>query len=279
MEKGVPIRSVSRSIAVLQTINKFGSLPMMSIARRSMLPYPTACRIVQTLLHEGLIEQEPTRKHYRPTMLVQSLAYGYRSAGHLSACARPHMSDLTRKVGWPVFVTVRVGAHMMVRDCTHAETSLTYSLCDPGFTVSLLESATGQAYLAQLAPDELDNAIRWGGGADEEETSPQDIAALKAKIAEVREAGYASKTCNNGMPQKSASIAVPILVDGAAEAVLTLIYFHKAMSRATAIERYLCDLNETADAIAQSLADAQDDAPAAHRRSVALKMSDQLASM
>ena len=75
MEKGVPIRSVSRSIAVLRAINQRGSLSMMEIARTASVPYPTACRIIQTLLHEGLVEQEPSRKNYRPTALVQSLAH------------------------------------------------------------------------------------------------------------------------------------------------------------------------------------------------------------
>ena len=46
MEKGVPIRSVSRSIAVLQTVNRMKSLSLMEIARAVDLPYPTAFRIV-----------------------------------------------------------------------------------------------------------------------------------------------------------------------------------------------------------------------------------------
>ena len=61
MEKGVPIRSITRSIAALKAINRHGSLSMMEIAKASEVPYPTACRIVQTLLYEGLIEQEPAR--------------------------------------------------------------------------------------------------------------------------------------------------------------------------------------------------------------------------
>jgi IclR family mhp operon transcriptional activator len=55
MEKGVPIRSISRAIAVLQAINRQGSMSLMGIAKTAEVPYPTACRIVQTLLFEGLI--------------------------------------------------------------------------------------------------------------------------------------------------------------------------------------------------------------------------------
>ena len=55
MEKGVPIRAITRGLSVLQAINRGGSITMMEIARSSQVPYPTACRIVQTLLHEGMI--------------------------------------------------------------------------------------------------------------------------------------------------------------------------------------------------------------------------------
>jgi IclR family transcriptional regulator, mhp operon transcriptional activator len=77
MEKGVPIRAISRGLAVLQTVNQHGSLTMMEIAQTSRVPYPTACRIVQTLLHEGMLEREPGRKTYRATSLVLTLASGY----------------------------------------------------------------------------------------------------------------------------------------------------------------------------------------------------------
>jgi IclR family transcriptional regulator, mhp operon transcriptional activator len=77
MEKGVPIRAITRGIAVLQAVNQHGSLTMMEIAQTSRVPYPTACRIVQTLLHEGILEREPGRKTYRATSLVLTLASGY----------------------------------------------------------------------------------------------------------------------------------------------------------------------------------------------------------
>jgi IclR family mhp operon transcriptional activator len=85
MEKGVPIRSISRCISVLQAINRAGDLSLMEIAKRAKVPYPTACRIVQTLLHEKLIEREPTRKHYRPTALIRSEANWWRWRASISS--------------------------------------------------------------------------------------------------------------------------------------------------------------------------------------------------
>src|SRR3546814_12540474 len=95
LERGIPIRSISRAIAVLQAINRGGSLTMMEIARASAVPYPTACRIVQTLLHEGLVERESARKRYQPTALVPQLAHGFPGHGALVAATRPHIAELT----------------------------------------------------------------------------------------------------------------------------------------------------------------------------------------
>jgi IclR family mhp operon transcriptional activator len=253
MEKGVPIRAVSRSISVLQTINRYGSISMMGIARRELLPYPTACRIVQTLLHEGLIEQEPTRKHYRPTVLVQSLAQGFKTGSQLISVARPHIKQLTREIGWPVFISVRAGAHMVVRESTHAETSLTYGDCHPGQTIPLVQSATGQVYLASLPESEFEDLMRWVEFADEENAAKINIDELTETLDAIRMRGFAAKECMNGLPERSSSIAVPIFRSDRIEAILTLCYFYKALKESVAIERYLEKINHTARAISKDL--------------------------
>jgi IclR family mhp operon transcriptional activator len=261
MEKGVPIRSVSRSISVLQAINRYGSLSMTGIARYGALPYPTACRIVQTLMHEGLIEQEPSRKHYRPTALVESLAHGYRSDHLLIETAHPHMSRLTQKIGWPVFLAVRVGTQMVIRGSTHSETSLTYAPCYPGITVPLLTSATGQAWLSKLEDEDVGNLLRWVSETDTRRTLSAD--ELQAVLAGVRRDGFASRPCMNDSPNRTASIALPIMVEGEIVAVLTLTYFAAALQSAAAIEKYLLLMGETTQAIAQSLAAFVDERSAA----------------
>jgi IclR family mhp operon transcriptional activator len=255
MQKGVPIRAVSRSIAILQAINRRGPLSMMAIAREGDVPYATAFRIVQTLIHDGLIEQEPVRKHYRPTALVQSLASGYQSESRLVDVARPCISELTRNIGWPVLVSVRVGTQMVVRDCTHAETSLTFDLCHPGFTLPLLESATGLVSIAHTPRDELDNVIRWLplSGKSSRQLLDETIAALP----KIREDGFAAKPCQKltTAVNKTSSIAVPILSEDRSEAVLTMTYFYAAMKQPEAVDKYLHTLKKSAGMIATKLSE------------------------
>jgi IclR family mhp operon transcriptional activator len=261
MEKGVPIRSITRSITVLQAINRHGSLSMMEISREGRVPYPTACRIVQTLVLEGLIEQEPTRKHYRPTELVESLAHGYRREGRLVDVGGKHIRDLTRRIGWPVSLTVRVGTHMMVRDSTHGETSLTFERYYPGFTLPLLESASGRVCLAQMSAEEVDSVTRWIQLAGEEEGASA-LHDTVDSLQKIRDDGYAAQGwgTHNRTPGKTSSVAVPIFRDGAFEASLTMIYFAASMKQSQAVERYIEPLQAAAAAIGFELGAKRPDA-------------------
>src|SRR3546814_19773309 len=78
MDRGIPIRSLSRGIAVLKAINLNGSMTIMEICEACAMPYATTSRIVQTLVFEGLIARDPGRKRYRATGLVRALAQGFQ---------------------------------------------------------------------------------------------------------------------------------------------------------------------------------------------------------
>lgn len=259
MERGVPIRAISRGLAVLAAINRDGPISMMGIARAAEVPYPTACRIVQTLQHEGLIEKEPARKRYRVTSLVKTLSTGFQNEDQLVAAGRDHIEALCKDVGWPISLVTRVGTRMMVRDSTHKMTSLTFSHYYPGYTLPIAECATGKVYLA-FCDEEERNAIVEGWKAIETEASNMGLLLLSDDymLQKIRREGYALQVRNvyNADPGKTSSIAVP-LFDGDDRLIgaLGLIYFVSAMSANEAAEKYLAPLQETARAIRGSLID------------------------
>jgi IclR family mhp operon transcriptional activator len=256
MEKGVPIRAISRSIAVLQEINRAGDLSLMEIARRAKVPYPTACRIVQTLIHENLIEREPTRKHYRPTALVQSLSNGYRLENRLIAVARRHIVSLTRLHGWPVSLTTRVGLSMVIRDSTHALTSQTFNNYHPGYTLPILECAAGKAYLAYADPDERDMIIRGIRESGEKwDDLTMRLLETGALTEDIRQVGYAVKGRNRytETPGKTSSIARPVFGTEGVVGCIVLIFFSSAMKIGDAVAKYDDDLRRAADAISHDL--------------------------
>lgn len=257
MEKGVPIRSITRSIASLKAINRHGSLSMMEISKAANVPYPTACRIVQTLLYEGLIEQEPSRKRYRPTAMVQTLAHGFQSDDRLVNAARTHIVALTARLGWPISIAVRVGRNMMLRDSTHANTSLTFEHYYPGFTVPVLDSASGKLSMAFADDDDRKSILRWMNVSQDIDLDYLKSAEMSLDIERIREQGYAVQGRNhfNLTPGKTSSIAVPIFDNERFVAAMTMVFFVTAMKLEAALEQYLSDLQTTAAAISAELSE------------------------
>lgn len=255
MEKGVPIRSITRSIAALKAINRHGSLSMMEIAKASQVPYPTACRIVQTLLYEGLIEQEPSRKRYRATAMVQTLATGFQHDDELVRIARPHIVGLTKRVGWPVSIAIRVGREMMLRDSTHSNSSLTFEHYYPGFTLPILDSASGKVSMAYAPDDEREMILRFMRVSQDIDLNYLATAEVSLDVERIRAEGYAVQGRNhfNLTPGKTTSISVPIFRNGHFEAAMTMVFFVAAMRLSQAIELYLDDLKGTAAAISHDL--------------------------
>ncbi|MGF7150388.1 IclR family mhp operon transcriptional activator [Sphingomonas zeicaulis] len=257
MEKGVPIRSLARGISVLQAVNRGGSLSMMEIARASNVPYPTACRIVQTLLFEGLIEQEPVRKRYRPTGLVQTLAHGFQGHAAVVQTARPHIVELTRRVMWPISLSTHVGSNMVIRDSTHSLTTLTFNDYYPGYSIPILECASGLVYLAHMPEEEREGVLAsLKRLPDRVPVHTLRLIEEETLLEDVRRQGYATRGNNHFTrnPGKTSSIAVPIFEHGRVAATLTLAFFSSAVRMDDAIKQFVEPLRETGLAITAELA-------------------------
>lgn len=256
MDNGIPIRSLSRGIAVLQAINRGGSATLTDITRACDLPFPTVSRLVQSLLHEGLIEREPNRRRYRPTALVQTLAHGFQGDARLVKAARPHIVELTRMVGWPITLSTHVGHSMVIRDSTHALSALTFNEYFPGYASPLLETASGLMYIASLDDAERDTLItsmkvlenpEWGHAVE--------LAEDHAFIEQLRSQGYATRSFNRFTrnPGKTSSLAAAIFEGERPVGAVSLAFFASAMKMEDAIERFSQLIRTCAAAISAEL--------------------------
>ncbi|MFN3817799.1 helix-turn-helix domain-containing protein [Blastomonas sp.] len=256
LDRGIPIRSISRAIAVLQAINRGGSLNMMEIAQASKVPYPTACRIVQTLVYEQLVERERGRKRYRPTAMVQSLSHGFTGHSVLLQLARPHIAQLTRDIGWPVTISTHVGSTMVLRDSTHSLTSLTFNEYHPGFAMPILECASGIAYLAFCDEGERNTILgHISPDADDDTRHMLQLLTHGGLLATVRKNGYSARSYNQFTrnPGKTSSIAVPLMRGGKIEATLSVAFFAAAVAVANATKDLLPPLQKCAKSIEADL--------------------------
>ncbi|PKB14589.1 IclR family transcriptional regulator [Novosphingobium kunmingense] len=259
-EQDAPIRSISRALAILRVINREGSVSLMDIAKAVELPYPTTLRIVRTLVEEGVIEREPARKWYRPTALIQSLAYGFQNNDLLVTVARPHLASLTEQVHWPVSLVTPVGNVMVVRDSTSTMTSFTFNHYYPGWQVPLIASASGRAFLAHASAETRRHLIAY----NESHGSEGEVAMLHAfehrgEMERILALGYATGARNaySASPRRTSSVAVPLFQDGELLGSLTMVFFSAAMPLNQAVERFVPGLQATATAIGVDMAAAE----------------------
>ncbi len=250
------IRVVGRCIAVLQALNRGRPLNLAEIAADARIPYPTAYRIIRALVHEGMIEREPSRKYYRPTALVHSLSHGYRDHSQLVIVSRPHLVALTAQTNWPAIVATPVGHKMVVRDGTHSLTPMTFNPYYSGFVYTMLDSPTGRVCLAFFDDEErrlcLDGMVASG--------ETLDAATLNgfrsgSSVEQIRTRGYATIARNifTEPRGKNSSIAVPIFSKGRLVAAASLIFFASAMTMDEAEKLYVPSLIAMGKSISEKL--------------------------
>lgn len=253
-DNDIPIRAISRALSVLRAINRHGALTITQAAREAEIPYPTACRVIQTLVHEGMIEREDARKYYRPTALSQSLSCGYQASSRLIGAARPHLIKLTKDTGWPISLATRVGSSMVIQDSTHALTTQTFSEYYPGFAMPISACASGLAYLAFCEKEMRANIIDQIASAPPMQNAGEInlIAQSSGDFFDgIRERGYAVFIRNQHTkdPGKTSSIAVPVFKGDEVAGAIALIYFSSALKPNEAVENYLNLLTEARMAI------------------------------
>jgi len=234
-------RSVSRALSVLQVINRAGALNMMQIAKAVELPYPTTCRLVNTLVAEGVIEQESSRKYYRPTALAQSLSCGYQAHSRMATISRPHIQALTCETSWPVSVASRVGKYMVIQESTHGLTTLTFSDYTPGYSFPILSSASGLAYMA-FSPQLVREDIISQTNFDDVDNPAASIIETRCEpyFEAIRRDGYAFYVRNPHTkdPGKTSSIALPLIQEGDVVGTMAMSFFARVLTVEEAFEEF-----------------------------------------
>lgn len=255
-ETSVKVRSIKRGLEVLQAVNRYGSARLVDISAATSIPYPTVCRIVETLVDLEMLEREEGRRYFKPTPLVQSLSLGYQEDDAFVRTGQPIIASLCENVGWPITITTRVGNTMMVRASTHRQTTLTYNNYFPGYTLPLLHCSVGKAYLAFC--DENERSHIRTSLKKIEMTDPIIALFLRdedAFLEPFRSAGYGYHTYSEYTknPGKTSSLGVPIMVDNVLQGAMGLIYFSTSMNTLEAAKKYVSALQEAASSIAMVL--------------------------
>jgi len=233
---------------VLHALSEMGEGTSAQLAKATKLPRPTVHRLLETLRMAGYVTRPGLRDTYRLTLLIRSLADGYKDEDWISEICRPVLAELCDTVVWPTDIATYDNGAMVIRATTHQRSALSITRATAGLRVPMLSTATGKAYLA-FCPQAERTAIleMLALGPDPDGEALKLPKEVEAELLLTRRRGYGLRI--KGQVEKISTIAVPLMAGEHVLACLNLNWITSAMEAETAVRRYLPPLRDAASRI------------------------------
>ena len=240
------VQSLERGLAVIRAFGpERPELRLSDVARETGLTRAAARRFLLTLVRLGYVRQNGSTFSLRPRVL--ELGYAYLSALSLPEVAMPHMETLVAEVNESSSVAVLDDLDIVyvARVPTRRIMTITIAV---GTRLPAYATSMGRVLLAGLPPDALGDRLERVELEPLTPTTVSSVKALRERIDEVREAGWAA--VDQELEQGVRSAAVPVR-DGTKTVVAALnVSVHATRMTMQALRREVVPrLTRTAEAI------------------------------
>jgi IclR family transcriptional regulator, mhp operon transcriptional activator len=245
------VRSLQRGLDILHEVNISGGIRAGEIAQRVDLPRPTVYRLLQTLEQLGYVIRSASDDRFRVSRRASNLGDGYDNSIVVCQSAGPILSDLARRVIWPIDLSTYENAAMVIQETTHTRSPLSIDRGMIGRRLPIMRTSSGRSYLAFCPSEEQRVIVRHLRRLDEPEDRPHlDEAVLWQMLRETVTRGYG--LCNGGpFNPKTSSIAVPILHDKTVLGCISLIWITSALNVAEAVRSFIDPMRDAAQTLAR----------------------------
>lgn len=212
--------SIQRAFAVLRALADApsGGGRVTHVAKAAGLTQATTHRLLQSLVAERVVEQDPASKLYRLSLEFFALAARAGNTMDLRSLCRPSLLRLCASLGDTIFLLVRSGFDAMCLDRSEGPFPIRSFTGDIGGRIPLGIGQGSMAILAFLPEAEREEVIRYNLPRVRD-MGVLDEVHLRTEIDKVRACGYAAH--NTGLLEGMAGVAVPLL-DGEGRAVAAL---------------------------------------------------------
>lgn len=230
------VRSLERGLKVLEALNRCHGARAQQIARLVELPRPTVYRLLETMEHLGYVTR--SEDAWTLTAQVKALSAGFHDDVWVTRVAAPILHELGREVLWPVDLVTFENDAMIIRETTHAESPFSIDRGMAGTHLPILQTSGGRAYLA-FCPERDRELIlaRLRQSGRKCDALAHDEQFVQRILNETRQFGYGFRT--EGFNPHTASISLPILIEGRVLACITMIWIASALSFEEAVARNL----------------------------------------
>ena len=249
------VRVISRSFQVLRILALGGEhgIRLKEIVVHSGMSRPTVHRILQTLISEGVAEQDPATRRYRLGPEISLLGMSRPAQFPVRVAAELYLSALANELGDTVFLTIRTGWDSVAIDRKTGSYPIKVLAIDVGVRRPLGIGVAGVMLLATLEPDESDHICEMNTGRLPADGPSMDT--IKARVAQARHHGYAYSEV--GILKGTRAVAIPVL-DAYGQVAATLAVAAMADRLGTAeLPRVLDAMRNKAELITRRLAEFQ----------------------
>jgi IclR family acetate operon transcriptional repressor len=182
------VQSIERAFELLELLaDAGGTLGLSELSSASGLPLPTIHRLVRTLVNQGYVRQEPSRRY---TLGPRLIRLGEASGRLLGTWLRPHLVHLVQLTNETANLAMLDGEEIVYIAQAPSPHQM-QMFTEPGRRVSAHCTAVGKALLAQLAPDDARAILKRSGMPGVTAATITDPDILLAHLEVIRRQGYA----------------------------------------------------------------------------------------
>jgi len=240
------VQSLDRALLLLEKLaDAGGSQRLAELELATGLPLPTVHRLLQSLMHNGYVRQEASRRY---TLGPRLIRLGESASRALGAWARPHLAGLVSEIGETANMAVLEGdAVVYVAQVPSAHSMRMFT--EVGRRVPAHCTGVGKALLSELPDAEVLELLRRTGMPANTPRTLTDPHALLRELGEIRAQGWAADDAEQevgvrcvAVPVKGAPARTAISVSGPSGRITAGRVAHIAPVLQQVAERLALDL-------------------------------------
>jgi IclR family pca regulon transcriptional regulator len=247
------VNSLAKGLRILEVFTaERPDLTLSEVASLAGLDPGTAFRMLNTLVMLGYLSRIPESKRFRLTLKVVDLGLHAIARADLREIARPILRSIVGEVNEAASLGVLDGADMLYVERVRAGLTRIGVDIRIGTTIPAFWSTIGEALLAYLPKAELERVLTVKPRTGAFPHKPMDRAEIEARLASVREQGFALRDSYFGSGLRV--LAAPVLdVDNYPLAAISVAVPQMQMSEGDFRKRALAAVRRAAADIAKAV--------------------------
>jgi IclR family acetate operon transcriptional repressor len=180
-------------------------MALSELADASGLPAPTIYRLMRTLVNQGYVRQEPSRRYALGPRLIR---LGDTASRMLGTWARPWLAKLVDEIGETANLALLDGDRIVYVAQVPSRHSMRM-FTEVGRRFPPHCTGVGKALLAQLTPDAVAGIVARTGMPAHTPRTITDPGALQSQLVRIREQGFAVDDGEQELGVRCVAVPVP----------------------------------------------------------------------